>query len=69
MTTKALPITPKSLPEIGQMLETENGALVSGFSATLSPGKLLGGLPPINIVQCNCTNNCQGANCVSGCGK
>lgn len=46
--------------------ESKTGNLVNGFSAAISVNETAatGGLMP-NI---GCTNNCNGGNCVAGCG-
>lgn len=58
-----------TLPDIEPLKESDKGQLQSGFSNALSSEQLYGGLPFINIYQCNCENdNCAGANCAAECG-
>jgi hypothetical protein len=53
-----------------QLSENSDGFLVSGFSTALgSNGMMHGGTAiGINAFKCEVTNNCNGGNCVSGCG-
>ena len=46
--------------------ESKSGNLVNGFSAAIgmSDASALGGMMP----NLGCTNNCEGGNCVKGCG-
>ena len=46
--------------------ESKSGNLVNGFSAAIgmSDASAMGGMMP----NLGCTNNCNGGNCVAGCG-
>jgi len=51
------------------LAENDKGALVGGFSTTLSNPHSAELGSGINGNNCGNTNNCSGGNCVSGCGS
>ncbi len=50
------------------MTEMSNGNLIGGFSATTGGGSG-GALIAVKNDSCPITNNCNGGNCVRGCGS
>jgi hypothetical protein len=60
--------TTKTYLKFEILSESKAGNLVNGFSTAIGVSDV-GGRFPLPDINSGCTNNCQGGNCVPGCGK
>jgi hypothetical protein len=51
-----------------EVLDSSGESLKGGFSTAYAGGGIWGWLIPDINGKCDTTNNCNGGNCVSGCG-
>ncbi|HNF47845.1 MAG TPA: hypothetical protein PLF48_00590 [Chitinophagales bacterium] len=55
------------LSNFEKLSEASTGSLVGGFSVAKS-GPSTNLKAAVNLIKCTTTNNCDGGNCISGCG-